>query len=38
VTPEIHFKPDPSIAESIRMSKLIDDLNDLNKEKPSEDA
>ena len=31
VTPDVHFRPDPTIAESIRMSKLIDDLN-----KPSE--
>ena len=33
VTPEVTFRPDPSIAESIRISKLIDDLN---KPKPKE--
>lgn len=27
VTPEVIFRPDPSVAESIRMSKLIDELN-----------
>lgn len=26
VTPEVAFRSDPSIAESIRMSKLLDDL------------
>ncbi len=31
VTPEVNFRPDPSIAESIRMSKLIDDLNKENR-------
>ncbi len=31
VTPEVTFRPDPSIAESIRMSKLIDDLNKENR-------
>ena len=30
VTPEVVFRPDPSIAESIRMSKLLDDLNKEN--------
>ena len=26
VTPEIHFRSDPSIGESIRISKILDDL------------
>ena len=27
VTPELHFKSDPSIVENIRISKLLSDLN-----------
>ncbi|MCM8794821.1 MAG: 30S ribosome-binding factor RbfA [Candidatus Omnitrophica bacterium] len=27
MTPEVHFKADPSVAESIRISKLLDDLH-----------
>ena len=27
VTPELHFRSDPSVEENIRMSKLIDELN-----------
>jgi len=32
VTPQVIFRADPSIAESIRMSKLIDDLHKENGE------
>ena len=30
VTPEVYFKRDPSIAESIRISKLLEDLGEKN--------
>ncbi len=36
VTPEVIFRSDPSVAESIRMSKLIDQLNKKEEEKPNE--
>ena len=26
VTPQLHFRPDPSVSESIRISKLLDNL------------
>ena len=32
VTPEVHFRSDSSIAESIRISKLLDSLNEKKKE------
>lgn len=36
VTPEVHFRADPSIAESIRMSKLIDALKPQEQEQEKE--